>query len=311
MNRILVLASALLASACTYDEGLIIENMKGTVRLPAAVGTRTVVDANGQQVELVDPRFIGPVYLGLYSGVAPVNTVQDYPHPEVGPQYDAPNPAQAYPYGGTSIGDFRYPCLEALVCRVVSDRFTNFDDLVSFFNETIDTPLVDAAGQPVNSGEYLQQTCFDQLEVSTDREVRITAEDRNDDGQINEMDLDFQLDDSGEFFVGDFELLQQEFFWDQDQEDCTPGQDCKGFTLWGFVDSPNAAFSYSTCDTSVNANAFDVNEYSADFQGGAAFRDILNTPSKRITEGDWVASEGYQWDNVYEQPELVIDFEVQ
>ena len=309
MQRILLGAIALsLVQACSYDEGLIIENLKGTVKVPKAAGTRTFIDANGVSTEVTDVKLLGPVILGLYPGISEANTVQNYPYPEVGPLYDAPNPALAYPYGGTTVGDFRFSCLQALECRLVSDRFVDFDEIIDWFNDTVGIAVVDASGQAVLDGEYLRQTCYDLLEVTSDREVRLTAEDRNDDDKIDAADLDFVLE--GEYFVADFEILQQEFFWDQNQENCEPGVDCKGFSLWGFLDSPGPSYNFDSCNQGSGSGGFNVNDYATDYQGGAWYRNLLNLPSQRISAGDWVA-EGYQWDDVYDQPELFIDFEVQ
>jgi hypothetical protein len=258
---------------------------------------------------LVDARLIGPVYLGLYPDVEPANVEEPYPYPTRGPQFQGDAPGDTYPYGGTTIGDFRFPCFEDLVCRVVSGRYSSYDDLVDWFEEVGD-PIIDAAGQVVPSGQYMQQTCYDLVDAASDDEVRLIAGDENEDGKIDAADLDFVLDDSGNFFVADFTIYQQEHFWDQEQEGCTPGEDCRGFSLWGYMDAPNqAALSYDTCN--VVGNALDVRDYNVEFDSGVAYRDVLNQPSKYLSIGDWVASEGYQWDDPYEQPELFIDFEVQ
>jgi len=324
MNRTTLLAVVALvgSTGCRYDEGLVVENLTGTVKIPVAAGTQTVVRADGSTEELTDSKLIGPVFLGLYSGVDPINVQEAYPYPTRGPQFRGDEPGDTYPYGGTTVGDFRFPCFEDLVCKTVSNRFLDFDDLVDWFNNALGDSITDAAGQPVETGDYMRQTCYDLLDAANDEEVRLTATDRNDDGAVNELDLDFVLDDSGEFFVADFEILQQEHFYDQSAENCEPGIDCPGYTLWGFMDTPNYAAAddsgvagegvasyFSTCDPSAQ-NSLDIREYNVEFQGGAFFRDILNQPSKRIDGGDWVASEGYRWDNVYEQPELLIDFEV-
>ncbi len=312
-NRWLVPVLSLLAmtSACRYDEGLIIENLKGTVKIPVAAGTATLARADGETVELVDAKLIGPVYLGLYSGVDPANVQQRYPYPKRGPQFEGGQPGDTYPYGGTTVGDFRFPCFETLVCRVVSGRYVDFDDVVDWWNNALGAPITDAAGQVVPSGDYMRQTCYDLLDAATDEEVRLTAADENDDGQINAMDLDFVLDETGNFFVADFEMLQQEFFWDQNQENCEPGTDCRGFSLWGFMDAPSPAdFTFDTCEIS-ESNSLPVRDYDVEFNSGAANRDVLNQPSDYIIRGDWVASEGIEWNDVYEQPELFIDFEVQ
>jgi len=313
MNRTMLLAVVALgvSAGCRYEEGLIIENLKGSVRIPAAAGTATVVRADGTTEELVSAKLIGPVYLGLYSGVDPVNVQEAYPYPARGPQFQGDQPGDTFPYGGTTIGDFRFPCFESLVCRTVSNRYVDFDDLVDWFNDGLGFQIVDAAGQPVETGDYMRQTCYDLLDAATDKEVRLTATDRNEDGEVNEMDLDFVLDDSGEFFTADFEILQQEFFWDQGAENCEPGVDCPGFTLWGFMDGPsNADFTYSSCNPDAQ-NSLNIREYNVEFEGGVVYNNVLNQPSSYITSGDWVASEGYRWDDVYAQPVLDIDFEVQ
>lgn len=298
-----------LLSACTYDEGLIIENMKGTVRIPAEAGTAQVTAADGSVETIVDAKLLGPVFLGLYPSLQPAGTIAPYPHPEVGPQFVQGQQALSYPYGGTSVGDFRFSCIQALECKLVTGRYTDFDDIVNWFTKELGFGLSDASGQPVVSGAYLQQVCFDILQVSTDRETRLVAQDRNEDGAIDTTDLELQLE--GDFFVGEFEILQQEFFWDQRQEGCEPGIDCAGFTLWGFVDNPDSDYNFETCVQGGLSGGFNIQDYATDYIGGAFQRDILNLPSSYITGGDWVASEGFRWDNIYDQPELVIDWEVQ
>jgi len=311
MNRTMLLSVVALvgASGCSYDEGLVIENLRGTVKIPVEAGTQTVVRADGETVELTDAKLIGPVYLGLYSAVDPVNVQEVYPYPTRGPQIRGNEAGDTYPYGGTTIGDFRFPCFQSLVCRTVSNRYLDFDDLVDWFNDGIGAQIFDAAGQEVQSGDYMRQTCYDLLDAATDEEVRLTASDRNGDEKIDAQDLDFVLDETGNYFVGEFEILQQEHFWDQDNEDCEPGIDCPGYTLWGFMDAPSSTFTYSSCNPQAQ-NQLNIREYNVEFLGGAVYSDILNQPSKRIGSGDWVVSEGYRWDNVYEQPELFIDFEV-
>ncbi|HHO51663.1 MAG TPA: hypothetical protein ENK18_12515 [Deltaproteobacteria bacterium] len=305
---LLALAGACL-SGCAYDEGLIIENLKGTIKIPIEAATRTIIDEEGNATELTDPRLIGPVYLGLYPSVAEANVLERYPHPELGPQYQTDVPGDAYPYGGISVGDIRFACLEFLTCKVVSGRYADWNSLVEWF-QLIQQPILDNQGVEISDGEYLRQTCYDLLNVTSDAETRITAyEDRNGDGETNELDLDFVLDDAGEYYVGDFTLWQQEFFWDQDQENCTPGLDCKGFTLWGWMDAPSSlSFKYSTCEDGLGQN---IEVYDADFIGGRPQADLLNFPSIYIDDGDWVVGNPYQWDNIDARPELILDFEVQ
>lgn len=318
-SSVLLPLGALLLPACGYEEGLLIENLRGTVRVPSTALTRTVLvpDPNDAAAEptpleiVNDPRLIGPVYLGLYPAVEPADVLARYPHPEMGPQYLEDTPGDAYPYGGTTVGDIRFACFEYLACKVASGRFADYEDMRVWF-EQLGQPIVDAAGEIVVDGDYIQQTCFDLMAVTSDREVRVTAyEDRNDDGSIDEKDLDFVYDEGEDAWIADFTLWQQEFFWDlQEEEDkgCTPGEDCTGFTLWGYMDSPDAAnFQFSSCDTQ-NGNVWV--RYNQEFYGGQVHNDLLNFPSKYIATGDWVSSEPFVWKDIYEEPELLLDFVV-
>jgi hypothetical protein len=313
MMRNLLCISALVAMAgCAYDEGLVINNLRGTVRLPAEAAQGQLFDANGDPQEVEDVGFIGPVFLGLYSEVAPPLSLEDYPHPARGPQFEPGVPADSYPYGGTTVGDFRFSCFTDMICEVVSGRFVDFDDLLDFYAAAGD-PVFDEFGAEVMDGEYYRQTCFELLDVQSDREVRLTAEDRNDDQVVDEMDLDFVRD--GDSYVAEFTIWQQEHFWDQSVEDCEPGVDCPAFWLWGFMDTGDiegagGAGDFTTCNTGEGSPS-GVNQYDANFQGGAPFRDILTRPAERITRGDYVSTTSFQWNNVFDQPELVIDFKVE
>lgn len=299
---------------CAYDEGLLIRNLRGRVFVPKDAVTRTFLhendpeDPNDDTEEtLTDIKLLGPVYLGLFSSVADANVIERYPHPEVGPQFKRDVPGDTYPYGGTTVGDIRFACLEFLTCKVVSGRFLDYQEMVDWF-QFIEQPILDASGIEVVDGDFISQTCYDLLNVNTDDEVRITAfEDSNKDGAIDRGDLDFVED--GDYFVGNFTIWQQELFWDQNQEDCTPGTDCAGFTLWGWMDAPSSlSFQYSTCSPETG---FQNQEYNAQFYGGAPYPNLLNFPATYITPGDWVATEGYRWDDQYAEPDLYLDFPVQ
>ncbi len=45
-------------SACTWDEGLTIEDLKGTVVIPREAATRTFVDAEGVETGVTDVRLL-------------------------------------------------------------------------------------------------------------------------------------------------------------------------------------------------------------------------------------------------------------
>lgn len=294
-------------SACRYEEGLIIENLEGKVILPAQAATRTVTSFEGVTSEITDVRLIGPVYLGLFPSVEEAGVVEPYPHPSLGPQYIEGKPGDTFPYGGTTVGDFRYGCFEELTCRMTSGRFESFDGIVEWFNEIVDAPITDpSTGNKVTSGEFMRQTCYERLDVSSDADLRLTAtEDRNKDGELDAKDLDFVWNPSTEEFEASFIIWQQEHFWDPNQEDCEPGVDCTGPTLWGYMDAPSNAYDYNSCD---RANGYRDNDYGADYESGAPFADILNNPP--ISRGDWVSSNPFVWSNINDQPTLRIDFEV-
>lgn len=311
MSMYKVILPLLTLSACQYDGDLLIENLKGTVVLPESAGTRFV---NGEAI--ISAQNIGPVYLGLYPAVTQGG--YSYPHPQQGPLIQENQKRDTYPYGGTTIGDHRFACVEALRCRVLSGRFTDFDQLIDWFTIANEIEIIDALGVPMTSGAELRQICYDLLEVTSDEDVRITASDRNADGVIDESDLDFQQREDGSFEAS-FTIWQQEFFAN------TEGS---GFTLWGFMERPeltvdpgtNATFS-NTCVVSSEDGAsagFPVNVYNQEWDGGRQAFDILNYPYEYIEPGDFVSGAqddegtlGFTFTSVLDEPELLLNVEVQ
>lgn len=291
MQRILALTPLVLLglSACGFDEGLIIEDMEGTIIIPRAAATRVM--NNGE--ELTDPRLIGPVYLGLYAEVR--DDILQYPHPEVGPSFSEDQLGNTYPYGGTSVGDIRYPCLESLVCKVTSGRFLDYDGIIDWFGTYYEEPVEDAQGRVVTTGDYIQQTCFERLRVTSDDEIRvIQSKDTNEDGQIDKLDLEFVENADGDF-EGQFKIWQQEFV--------------EGFKLWGFMDAPSLTDGrLNSCDPS---EGFYDGEYDSNFRGGRPYRALLNFPQAFLQEGDWVVSTPHEYSAWDDQVTITMDFEVQ
>ncbi len=288
MRRFLTLA-LLALSACGFDEGLNINDMTGRIVVPREAATRTM--PNGDTV--TDTRLIGPVYLGFYSDVR--TDEFGYPHPAIGPVFSNTVGGDAYPYGGTSVGDIRYPCLQSLVCKVASGRFVDFDAMVEWFGTYYEEPVIDGDGVEVTTGEYIRQTCYERLRITSDAEIRLTAyEDKNGDGALDQLDLEFVENGDGDF-EAEFKVFQQQFF--------------EGFKLWGFMDSPGAANGrFNSCDPS---QGFNDQEYTNDFRGGRPYRDLLNFPSRYIQDGDWVSSEPHNYVGPDDEVVLRIDFEVQ
>lgn len=288
MRHALIALAALPLGACGFDEGLQIYDLRGTVVLPEEAAVRTLT-IDGEEQEVSDVRLIGPVTLGLYPSVQP--GLLEYTRPEVGPVFQTDLPGDAYPYGGTTVGDIRFPCVEQLACKVASGRFVDFDALVDWFRGDLGQVLVDQFGNDVTNGESLRQTCYELGHYTSDDEVRLTAtEDRNDDGVIDEKDLDFVQRNDGKW-EAEFVIWQQEYF---ENDECT-GDRC-GFTLWGWMDAPSdASYQFSTCDPTDGQSD---TSYASSFYGGRQYRDLLNFPSNYISAGDYVATEGY----VYASP---------
>jgi hypothetical protein len=294
--RSMIFGFALLGG-CAYDEGIIIGDMTGTIVLPREAATRTFTHSDGSSETVTDARLIGPVYIGYFPGVEVGS--QGYTSPVQGPVFQEGQPGNTYPYGGASIGDIRFPCVEALKCRVVSGRYVNFDEIVSWFNDTLQSPIADPYGNVIQSGDYIAEQCFDVLNYVDESEIRLTAsEDRNDDGVIDKLDLDF-VEQADGTFAAQFTVRQQEYF--QSDEGV-------GFTLWGWMDAPSeASYQFSTCDMN---DGFQQGQYNSNFFAGRPYRALLNAPTQFIADGDWVASEGYVYSSADDTPTLNLDFRV-
>ncbi|MCB9677548.1 MAG: hypothetical protein H6737_20750 [Alphaproteobacteria bacterium] len=296
-----------LATGCAWDEGLEIRNMTGTVVIPREAATRTFQRSDGTVEEVTDVRLIGPVYVGLYPSVQPEDTVQRYPHPEVGPLFSADlSIGDAYPYGGTTIGTFRSACLKDMACRIPSGRFYDFQEMADWFADTLESPIKDIYDQPITSGELIRQTCFSTLNYTSDAEIGLTVtSDRNEDGVLDHEDLDFVERTDGNF-EGEFLIWQQEY---------ATNADGQGFTLWAFMDSPAPGDgAFSTCDSTRGRQ---VDEYAEDFRAGAVYQDLLNRPSVRLNRGDWVAGQqeatgdyGYIYQSPDDLPEIWINWQI-
>ncbi len=292
----LVLASAALG-ACR-PENLSIYDLEGRVVMPrdAGEGRLPIADSNGvitDRVLVDEPRMIGPVYIGLYAEID--YTQGFYPAPLL-TRGNTPSRADgdAFPYGGTTIGDFRIGCLEELACKLVSGRYKSYEEIVGWWRDTLERPLRDVFQNDITTGEFIQQNCFDLMELTSDEELRIIAtEDRNGDGEITNQDLDFVQDANGDW-VAEFRIWEAEFY--------------KGFSAWAFMDAPvGQDFTFSTCDDSLGYQEL---TYTRGFYNGAQQQDVLNVPGTYLGDGDWVSSVPLIWENPQEYVEVVIDFKI-
>lgn len=227
----LVLAVGLLPGC--FNEELPERNVTGAVVVP------------GDAVE--DPRDIGMVYVGVYRDHDPEQFGYSYPTtaPVVGD-----NPiGDAQPYGGTSIGEYAYPCLRALKCEIITGRYSTIDDLLAK-NEVLTED-----GDPMSSEQFYDQCQWYYGWNSID-EFRFLGE------------LDFAENDDGDW--------QADFLaWHT--------QVPTGSILWAFLDN-----DFTTCSTSqggINKRRSDDGEF---FREGTNYADVLNFPDKYVTAGDMV-----------------------
>ena len=287
MRRIPLIAPLLmvLSSNCGWEENLPEIDIYGTVTVPGGAATRVVTDDQGNETEIKDPRFLGPVFLGAFASVQEGQF--DYPHPEMGPVITGSYPGDTFPYGGTSVGRFSFACYETTACRVVTGRFTSFDSILEYFSDYIQEPVEDPYGEEVTSGKVFEQYCLDYYYVTSLQEFTFLALDDD----LNE-DLDFTENADGDF-EAEFEMLHTPYH--------------EGMQIWGWIDSPSAdSFRFSTCDESREGP--DSTEYNLNFDAGGAHADILNFPNLYINTGDWVSTQSFTMTSREDEPHLVLDF---
>ncbi|MCB9795513.1 MAG: hypothetical protein H6741_22635 [Alphaproteobacteria bacterium] len=264
----------LLSVGCSLDEHLPQVDVSGTVVVPRAAATRMITDANGNEVEHVDPRYIGPIYLGAYPEIR--DDLFDYPHPEMGPVVSEGIPGDTYPYGGGSVGRFDFACFESTVCKVVTGRYADYDDLLEFFRDYVGQPITDEFGAEVVSTEYYRSYCYDLFEYTADYEMDfISGYAEDEDGNLTAL-TSFTENADGDFEAS-FDMWQVTYY--------------QGMKLWGWMDSPNERFTFSTCNPDDGQQN---NQYTNDFTYGSEFTNLLNFPSLYIHEGDYVISEPYE-----------------
>ncbi len=266
----------LISVGCSYDEQLPQANISGTLIIPAEAATRTVLDPiTGESSEVTDSRFIGPVYLGAFPSVTELD--YGYAHPEMGPVIQADIEGNTYPYGGGSVGRFDFACFEYLACRTPTGRFTDYDDLLSFFADVVGDPVQDAFGNEVVSAGYMQAVCYDLFEITADYEMEWISD--VSDYQGEKLDrLDFVQNSDGDF-EAQFDLWRVNYAPDM--------------KIWGWMDAPtdldfgvaNQRYKFGTCN---EQNGQQNNEYNNDFVYGVTQIDLLNFPGRYIGGGDWV-----------------------
>ncbi len=245
---------------CVYTEGLPEIDVQGTVRIPVEAATRS----DGTP----DARLIGPVWLGAFPNIADAGLLFDYPHPEMGPVYLDGTPGNTYPYGGGSVGRYDFACFSSIACKVLTGRFSDYDDILDYFSNVAEIPITDEFGVEVASTDYFRSYCYELFEYTADYEMEWIS---------GESGLDFTLSDDSQYFEADFDLWMVQHY--------------ESMKIWGWMDAPSEKFSFTTCnDSSGNQSS----GYATDFYYGTNHSGLLNFPSQYIFDGDWVATSGFE-----------------
>ena len=265
--------------ACTFDEELPHQDLKGTVRLPKEASQFLYggLSSEEEQIVIDDPRGFGPVYLGVFPSIQ--DGLFPYPHPEMGPIVNEGQDGNTYPYGGTTIGRFDWACYQSMVCKTVTGRYKDYNDLLDFHNNVLEQPLLTAEGHQVTSSAEFQERCFELMYSTGDQEMLF----------VN-PETSFEL--VGEEWVAEIEIphvLAKE-----------------GMVVWGWIDMPSVTFDFNTCNSEQGAT---VSYYDQRYETGTNYADVLNFPGKYIDNGDWVSQEGAIITNTDDEFDLEIGYQ--
>lgn len=246
-------AAALALSGC-FAEELPEQNLAGQVIVPASV--------------VEDPRTLGMVYIGIFEAWDPEQL--GYSYPATGPRIGDNPLGDAQPYGGTTVGEYIYPCLRAVQCDVVTGRYQTLEDLLEI------NPINNEDGSSMTA-EQLYDQCQWYYGWNSLEEFRIVGD-----------SLDFKENSDGDW-VADF------FAWHS--------QVPAGSIVWGFVDN-----DFTTCSEAQGAINRRRSDDGVFFREGTNFADVLNFPDKYITDGDVVSGQPTVIEEgVTEGYELVLD----
>ena len=288
---------------CAYEENLREQDLTGVVRIPLEAleslqlidpdGTPIVdggftLDDEGQPVlDITDQMgLLGPLYIGAFPSVE--TGLYAYPHPEMGPILDSDRPGDTYPYGGTTVGRFDYACYEQLRCKVVTGRYTDYQQIIDFFSDVVQEPILAPDGTEVTNGSTYQEHCFTTEYVTSDDELSFIDDEPNENVSPYFKPY-FSLNEAGTHYVADVTIPHALVV--------------DGMELWGWVDMPSARYNFASCNESEGDMHY---RYTEQFYKGSSFPDLLNFPGLYIDEGDWVVDEPYTVDS--SDDEFVIDF---
>jgi hypothetical protein len=268
MRTSTTLLLALLASGCAYSEDALQHfDVRGKVRIPKDMTTVTVNDPETGEAYTIenDVRAIGPVWLGVFSGVD--DRLFDYPHPEVGPVLGTDNPTgNTYPYGSMSVGRPDWGCYQTMNCKLITGRYSSYDDVIGFFRDEVRDPVINQLGDEVTSGIEYREHCYETGYLTSDQEV----------GFIGNGGGEPYFEDMGDYFEAETTIYHT--LW------------LEGAVVWGWMDAPSRTFDFSTCQEG-DSLGWQVFYYDEQYFTGQVPIDLLNFPSKYIFQGDVVVQD--------------------
>ena len=286
MRAFIIGVGSLLSSGCIYQETIQQADLKGVVRISVeAIEGMQLIDADGTTImengftldeegnEVLDisgeMALLGPVYLGAFPSVEDGHYI--YPHPEMGPVIDETLPGNTYPYGGTTVGRFDYACYEQLRCKVVTGRYKDYGEIIDFFKNVVQEPIIDPDGNEVTSAVNYQEHCYQGEYVTSNDELSFIDEegDKNDDPYFKPY---FQKSSDGQYFEAEVTIPHTLFV--------------EGMELWGWSDMPSARYNFASCNPEAGDSYY---RYTEQFMKGSSYPELLNFPGIYIDEGDWVA----------------------
>lgn len=266
-QRTALLLSGLLFVGCAYEETALEHfDLNGVVRIPAEAAEITVTVTDPEtaiptdKLLAQDVRNLGPVYLGVFASID--ESLFDYPHPEIGPVLSG-NSLEVYPYGGTTVGRPDFACYQALRCKVTTGRFESYDEIIQYFAEELEQPILNQFGEEVTSALEFREWCYQTMFLTSDNELPFLALDG----------ADFELRDG--YWEADATIYHSYFK--------------EGAVVWGWMDTPSRSYNYASCNT--DTWGWNLFYYDQDYRTGATEAGILNTPDNFIDLGDWISSE--------------------
>ncbi len=227
-----------LFAGCFQEEVREID-ITGTLRIPVEMVSQSSSE-------------LGVVYIGLYAD-ADADTL-GFTYPFMGPVVGSASWGNSYPYGGTTIGVFSFPCVREGKCRMVTGRYGDLD-------QVIDALGIGQGTEPPWTDEDYWDACQDYFGYTDPMELNFVGEDR----------LNFHEEDG--YYVADWKI------WHVDPQDDAENRP----VLWAFADN-----GLQSCNPDGGSSNRDDGPW---FREGDMFPDVINMPGKYLTDGDLFTSE--------------------